>query len=110
MSDASVSKREMCEQILNRQIGPQVTLEDAKRLARAHLELLDKCQWQPIETAPKDGSVVLLAKRSNVIGPHQFIEHKGPCGKQWYSAYQLSYIWVEHPTHWMPLPDPPEAK
>ena len=34
--------------------------------------------WRPIETAPRDGSRVLL------------------CGKP------------SHPTHWMPLPEPPQ--
>jgi hypothetical protein len=53
--------------------------------------------WQPIETAPKDGRVVL-----------------GWCGPQWPLLVRYRGGWgnycngnVESPTHWMPLPPSP---
>ena len=59
--------------------------------------------WQPIETAPKDGTVVLLLGRS---GRHAdgFFEPK---------AYNGIGVWVwpyvhAEPTHWQPLPEPPK--
>ena len=63
--------------------------------------------WQPIETAPKDGTWVMLR------GGHDYGDDQiGPAvvafwdGEGWYYAYwdsewRSSY---EEPTQWMPLP------
>ena len=61
--------------------------------------------WQPIETAPKDGSDIDL-----------WVEYKDRgarvpnCG--WYEgAWRHNFGRLMMPaTHWMPLPDPPELK
>jgi hypothetical protein len=70
--------------------------------------------WQPIETAPKDGTDILVTRRDGD-------------GSDWYAVAQW---WVERwvflygdskqirdpvflcfqPTHWRPLPDPPKVK
>lgn len=55
-------------------------------------------EWQPIETAPRDGSVIQVRQG-----------HWGPFHVRWTAG-----IWkaVEYsagrPTHWQPLPEPPE--
>ena len=54
--------------------------------------------WQPIETAPRDGTRVLVYERDAALG-----------------AISLNWVdqdgwWLGHPTHWMPLPTPPEDK
>lgn len=64
-------------------------------------------EWQPIETAPKDGSRILLLRRQQIV-----------CGywrRNWgepYWAHDAHVVddarWFP-PTHWMPLPDPPDA-
>ena len=60
-------------------------------------------RWQPIETAPKDGSYVLLAgKRREDIASGYWPQ----------SAYAGNGAWIwpfvhKHPTHWMPLPKAP---
>lgn len=62
-------------------------------------------EWQPIETAPRDGTDVLLH------GPF------GNEGKQynevarfWGSRWTIEWMHDFHaPTHWMPLPEPPQA-
>jgi hypothetical protein len=60
-----------------------------------------KSEWQPIETAPRDGTVVLLCCKEWIItgAIHQGINawvNNGP-----------NYCQIpsdEQPTHWMPLP------
>lgn len=81
-------------------------------------------QWQPIETAPRDGTTILLAADGNVIAawfndafapfPWVFVSDireslAGCCdhemtGRLYADGYPLSV-----PTHWMPLPDPPTS-
>lgn len=67
-------------------------------------------EWQPIETAPKDGTPALL------FSPYdEDMNCKG--GLIWVSggwgrAVINPYSWrgesnKEPPTHWMPLPEPP---
>lgn len=57
--------------------------------------------WQPIETAPKDGIVVL------VYDPNSWF--KDPINVDWYSLNPDTFGWCGTPTHWMPLPAPPQA-
>jgi hypothetical protein len=71
-------------------------------------------EWQPIETAPRDGTSVLLFATQN---PHDMVDYKGA---QVLSGYwcQLDEAWCStgstwtgpfyDPTHWMPLPEPPK--
>lgn len=59
--------------------------------------------WQPIETAPKDGTRLLLhyaPRRLTKVG-------KWDAGSCYWSADQ--WLHEKAPTHWMPLPAPPHA-
>jgi hypothetical protein len=54
--------------------------------------------WRPIETAPKDGTPILVTN-----------------GKKHAAVYWWPMVWMgttnngmKEPTHWMPLPPPPE--
>ena len=63
-------------------------------------------EWQPIETAPKDGTHIL------VCGPHNNgSQYMDVCGwpKNWTSKWPVAYMAYAagEPTHWMPLPTPP---
>ena len=58
---------------------------------------MSDCQWRDIETAPKDGTVVMF--------------HVPECrlpfmarSDDWHSGYAH---WLKGATHWMPLPAPP---
>lgn len=58
--------------------------------------------WQPIETAPRDGTSILLLQSGC-----RYVAHWSVYVEQWVvdkGAAQGNY-----PTHWQPLPDPPEV-
>lgn len=64
-------------------------------------------QWQPIETAPKDGTRVLLFTRW--LGDGQY--HCPPFDDVQIGLWdrdEWELINIGDPTHWMPLPSPPE--
>ncbi len=62
--------------------------------------------WQPIETAPKDGTIVLLAGEFDYPGDWRIkIGYWSACDDDWYLCWAS---WK--PTHWMPLPDAPGAQ
>ena len=84
-------------------------------------------EWQPIETAPKDGGEILgwredcgiLLMRWTCVG--EFLSDKeiedGDYSEEsiweqdWFCAdfvYGLRLEGNEIPTHWMPLPEPPK--
>lgn len=65
--------------------------------------------WQPIGTAPKDADLILLYLDGSGVRPGYWedlrepgfwcaVESQGLTGGKWYSE----------PTHWMPLPAPPQ--
>ena len=73
--------------------------------------------WQPIETAPKEGTRILLTANGRVTigfwatdavifeggeGPH-WVEFE--CEDFYYSRHLID---ADTPTHWMPLPEPPK--
>ena len=65
-------------------------------------------EWQPIETAPKDGTRILIgvwdlgpdvtSARWNGAFWDMSIQDEEFCGESDFAG----------PTHWMPLPDPPK--
>ena len=65
--------------------------------------------WQPIETAPKDGSEILLAV------PHRLrSERTLRLVGRWFDRFWITFnadeaIQRVEPTHWMPLPAPPRT-
>lgn len=83
---------------------------DENAEARAYIESLerDAARWQPIETAPRDGALLLLAcsnwPHSEVLGKPVPIKVGGYWDGRW-NVFGASW----EPTHWMPLPAPPAA-
>jgi hypothetical protein len=74
-------------------------------------------EWQPIETAPKDGTYIWLARPGTMrIGwwaSGEKYECHGSIGGGWRDhalsdtlggARDLTYA----PTHWQPVPEPPQ--
>lgn len=72
-------------------------------------------EWMPIETAPKDGRMVLLgfAGESQIVCVGQWVEMSVnadyydmlPCWVGWVWGSPSALI---DPSHWMPLPEPPK--
>lgn len=85
---------------------PVSTATLAELIASAH-------EWEPIATAPKDGTFILLAGPSGYSTTPLRVE----VGR-WYPEYRPGSPWQTHsnddftdggpePTHWMPLPKVP---
>lgn len=71
--------------------------------------------WQPIETAPKDGTRVLVANSHGAW----MAEYSPVYGSGYRRATPWFSVMLNHehihgfarsgpPTHWMPLPEPPQ--
>ena len=59
-------------------------------------------EWQPIETAPKDGRLILAWEEPEITYRLTFWGN---------SEWRYYPFGVEcSPTHWMPLPDPPTGR
>ncbi len=79
------------------------------------IEHMKRGQWQPIETAPKDGTTIIIF---DSYSDDKSIDGYGVCTARW--DYSLKW-WIMHqrysnvislinPTHWMPLPQPPQER
>ena len=64
----------------------------------------DQCAtgWQPIETAPKDGSDILIWQPKE---DEQFVVYWDDVEDGW--RFSPRHVLADEPTHWMPLPAPP---
>ena len=62
-------------------------------------------KWQPIETAPKDRTTVLVYEPSH---PSSLIDDGFVDAAYFNGAVWQSGFGYPEPTHWMPLPEPPK--
>lgn len=60
--------------------------------------------WKPIESAPKDGSEILLMSQKGRVANSCWMTANNRCG-----AWLWAYI-KQEPTNWMPLPQPPKEQ
>jgi hypothetical protein len=76
--------------------------------------------WRPIQSAPKDGTEVLLAVKLRAGVPGKLlVGHYMPGGHciedhpaidaGWYFWNGCMFDKAAKPTHWMPLPEPPNG-
>lgn len=79
---------------------------EALRAANKALAILANKQWQPIKTAPKDGTHFLCASEGWVSEVYWDADQKCCYAANTHSTdYVDGAVW---PTHWMPLPEPPK--
>ena len=74
-------------------------------------------EWQPIETAPKDGSWLLVSNAEKdgawIARYYEFYPSGYKPDNPWFSL-MLNHDGLPNPrgssfpTHWMPLPEPPK--
>jgi len=65
--------------------------------------------WQPIETAPKDGTQLLLARRQLLSGELIAVSGSWNSGGAMHMPHWMTPVMGFQPTHWMPLPSPPAS-
>lgn len=72
-------------------------------------------EWQPIETAPMDGTYILIYQHNKMYADYEHTIYVAKYrtdylnNPEWVEAMGEEYICFD-PTHWMPLPKPPEGK
>lgn len=62
--------------------------------------------WQPIETAPKDGSFIMLGTYKNGICLGLSNASYASGVRKWFDGSE----YLHNPTHWMPLPESPKIE
>ncbi len=74
-------------------------------------------EWQPIETAPTDGTAILVCHDGGVwIAKHKAVYQSGYKPDNPWFCLMLNKDHIPsrkrkgYPTHWMPLPKPPVAE
>ena len=70
--------------------------------------------WRPVETAPKDGTLIVLGARNGVwLGKYVPVYQSGYRPENPWSSMLLNHDHMAErytrPTHWMPLPPPPTS-
>lgn len=89
------------------QDGECVLLDDAANEIDRLTALVEQ-QWQPIETAPKDGTEILARGEHLSVSVVRYEEHHScwaytmGCGSDDHAVF-YAFMRVT-PTHWMPLP------
>jgi hypothetical protein len=74
---------------------------------------IEMTDWQPIETAPKDGTAILIwPAQSALTGSTEcmiisYVVRWHDWKESWIEASGEEYD-TFYPTHWMPLPPPPK--
>jgi hypothetical protein len=61
-------------------------------------------EWQPMETAPRDGTEILLFARGHHNEDYRDVGQWSEQSINWFSSFAI------RPTHLMPLPEPPMIK
>jgi hypothetical protein len=77
------------------------------RLSLEIERLRASCEWQPIETAPKDGTKIICYSPEAPGGKIRVTWYRNPSDHAGYLGWGEFNMVYWPPTHWMPLPEPP---
>lgn len=100
--------------------APEIALDNLHREVKAAIQSLDAAQavpepaqpqaaWQPIETAPRDGTNILICG----TGSDGYYVSDVKWDGEWMLFDANADDWTEptfNVTHWMPLPHPPAER
>lgn len=75
---------------------------------RQNRPLKETVGWRPIETAPRDGRQVLIFV-NGLVRQARFSTHRR-AKTNWIVCWDGHYSASSNPTHWMPLPEAPNAQ
>ncbi len=65
--------------------------------------------WQPIKTAPKDGTQIVLFLEDKQCAIGEYVTQKdGFAAWELFHTEDSAYYLSIRATHWMPLPEPPD--
>jgi len=95
------AEREFCEGQIN-----------SYKDIRGKLHLIVDC-WQPIETAPKNETVLLYRPGCRVdVGRFEPERHHKRPNPYWASIFSFGVTWAKNhpPTHWRPFPASPQSE
>jgi hypothetical protein len=62
--------------------------------------------WQAIDTAPKDGTIVLAYNARGIMTAYW--GRSNPLNRAAWLGGHCGIDHIDQPTHWMPLPEPPK--
>jgi hypothetical protein len=99
----------IAELTFNQRLQDAATAAVQERAEKAEANLAEM-QWQPIETAPKDGTNIMVAcPRLGVCCPahwdnDQYAKKPRPYWTHWGERiWGITWVRNDQPTHWMPL-------
>ena len=70
-------------------------------------EMRERAAWRPIETAPRDGTPILVAIAGDEFRP--MLVQSPRAKSRWHVVGSESRVLTKEPTHWRPLPAPPDG-
>jgi len=107
--------RRMADQMANTTVD--YALVKANKTIKELQDKLKQYEWQPMETAPKDGTKVLLIEKATDYQSEDedeydyiftgFYHPGGEYGKPHWECWEYE-AFPHNPIGWMPLPKPPE--
>jgi hypothetical protein len=111
MTPREVNPTEISEEV-EAEVSTALTkmVDDVRRYEAFNAE----SPWRPITTAPKDGTAILIwPAQSALTGSTEcmiisYVVRWHDWKEAWIEASGEEYD-TFHPTHWMPLPEPPEG-
>lgn len=114
---ADVLDADLCEFPLQ-EVSAELRRQHA-RIAELESQLMCNCEWQNIETAPKDGSEILICKAVNADGEPMgksfglFVHRAAWWGEEGWIVYNSLICENQaffEPTHWMHIPPAPSTE
>ena len=74
---------------------------------RAAILAAERAAWRGIETAPRDGTPILVAIAGDEFRP--MLVQSPRAKSRWHVVGSESRVLTKEPTHWRPLPAPPDG-